>query len=254
MKTLDLKLGMAHLRAELQRRTQLNPRYSMRSFARALDVSHSLLSLVMSGKRSPSRTLLLKLSDLLGVKEQFFYVGPDDSSFAAKSEQMFLIDFELIANWYYLAILSLLETADAQFNPDWMAARLGISKTEASLAMGQLKDLEIIAEVEGRWKQVRPPIAMENTRSTAFTRRFQKNQLQKAIESLENDPMEIRDMSSVTFAMDPEHIDYAVRRIRNFRRELMNELENMGEAKEVYSLAVQMIPLTKSKSITRSKK
>ena len=74
MNTLDLRLGMAHLRAELQRRTQLNPRYSMRSFAKALDVSHSLLSLVMSGKRSPSKSLIKKLAEQMGVAEQFFYV------------------------------------------------------------------------------------------------------------------------------------------------------------------------------------
>ena len=63
--------------------------------------------------------------------------------------------------------------------------------------------------------------------------------------SLEQDSFEIRDHSSTTMAIDPALIPYARQRIREFRRELTEELEGKGNRSEIYNLTVQIYPVSK---------
>jgi hypothetical protein len=65
---------------------------------------------------------------------------------------------------------------------------------------------------------------------------------------MENDPMPLRDLSSTTFAMDPKQVGHALKRIREFRRELSRELEEFGNPQEVYNLTVQLFPSSKRSS------
>src|SRR4029077_7937852 len=67
-KTSDSEISNPRLllQAELSRRIERNPRYSMRRFSQALGVSHTVLSLVLSGKRPLSKKAAAKVSDFLG--------------------------------------------------------------------------------------------------------------------------------------------------------------------------------------------
>jgi len=58
------------LRRELQNRQQKNPAYSMRAFARDLDLSASGLSEVLSGKHSLSLRRAITVSKKLGLSEE----------------------------------------------------------------------------------------------------------------------------------------------------------------------------------------
>jgi uncharacterized protein (TIGR02147 family) len=151
----------------------------------------------------------------------------------------------MIAEWYHYAILSLVDVPGFRFDAKWIANRLGISETEARLAMERLLRLRLVKKVGKTWKQSGLPLKVENTESTTATRRHHRQHLVKAIESLDNDPIEIRDFSGMTFPMDPQYVPYAVKRIRDFRRKLMNELVNMGTPRVVYRLGVQIHPLSK---------
>src|SRR4051794_29725601 len=53
------------LQNELTRRCAKNPRYSLRAFAKALGMSHTVLSLVLSGKRPLSRKAALQVASAL---------------------------------------------------------------------------------------------------------------------------------------------------------------------------------------------
>jgi hypothetical protein len=45
-------------------------------------------------------------------------------------------------------------------------------------------------------------------------------------------------------AIDPSHMDYAIDRIKDFRRQLTAELEAKGAPQEVYNLTIQLYPVT----------
>ena len=251
--TLDTK---TLLQIELKRRCEANPRYSLRSFAKALGVSHTALSLVLSGARPPSRKMVSIISARLGLgpKEQRELLvnratGLIGRAEVLKYDQLSLDHFELLADWYHYAILSLLDLPRSKFEAKWIAKRLNISEIQAKLSMDRLKRLNLVEEVsKDRWKQRGGPIKVENEISTPATRKHHKELLERAIYSLENDPIELRDFSAMTFVMDSKSIPYAKERIRHFRRELMQELESRGEPEEVYRLTVQIYPVTKKET------
>jgi uncharacterized protein (TIGR02147 family) len=249
------------LRYEFTKRVQKNPRYSQRSFAKYIGVSHTLLSLILNGHREPSSALLEKLSERLNYSPEKAALlratlearkrkSTLESSNPSKNQkvpvipdQLSLDQFAMISEWQHYAILSLLEVKDTEFTPKFISQRLGISETLAKVSMQRLISMDIVGkDATGKWRQRNGPIIVNNTRSTESTRKFQRQLMGKAVESLLNDPIEIRDLSSTTFAMHPKHTAFALQRIREFRRQLTQELEAFGDPEEVYNLSVQLFP------------
>ncbi|MNL35288.1 hypothetical protein D3C87_1573090 [compost metagenome] len=160
-------------------------------------------------------------------------------------DEIDLESFNIISDWAYYAVLSLFEISSSKFDPKWIATRLNIAEARAEHVLQGLVANGLLAKSQGVWKQTGKPIKIENPISTQVTRSFNKKLIGKAIESLENDSIELRNLSSTTFAVDTAQIPFAVKRIREFRRKLTSELEKKGSPKEVYSLTVQLFPLTK---------
>ncbi|HUP57393.1 MAG TPA: DUF4423 domain-containing protein [Bdellovibrionota bacterium] len=246
------------LQRELARRCSQNARYSLRAFAGALGLSHSALSLVLSNKRRLSAKAAARVSDRLGLappeREKLLLStalgrvgGEAENLRVLKQDELPLDQFELLSDPHHYAILSLFEIADTRCEPRWIARRLGISEAEARHSIALLERLKLLGKVGGRWKQLGNPIVVDNRVSTPATRKHHKKLLARAAESLENDPMETRDLSATTFAMDPADIPYARARIRAFREELARELETRSRPKEVYHLSVQIFPTSKGK-------
>jgi len=241
------------LQDTLCQRIKQNPRYSMRAFARSLGMSHTVMSLVLSGKRPLSKKAASKVAEALPISKSERQPFLDWAASKASQEelaelrmqQISLDTFSLLSDWYHYAILSLLEVSHVSFEEISISKRLGITKIQAKDAMERLKRLGLVEKKGGRWRQCGGPLMVENTISTAATRRFHKTLLLKAIESLENDPMELRDFSSTTLAMDPADVGFALQKIRRFRRSLSRELEGRGKPKAVYNLMVQLFPLSR---------
>src|SRR5262245_40700147 len=61
------------LQQELARRCAKNPGYSLRAFSRALGLSPTVLSLVLSGKRPLSKKAVAKVVEVLGL-------GPEEKA------------------------------------------------------------------------------------------------------------------------------------------------------------------------------
>jgi uncharacterized protein (TIGR02147 family) len=76
-------------------------------------------------------------------------------------------------------------------------------------------------------------------------RHFQKQILEKAILSLENDPIEERDITSITVAIDESKIKEAKQEIKKFRLK-MSEFLGTGERTRVYNLGIHLIPISKN--------
>ena len=248
------------LRYEFSRRVQKNPHYSLRAFGKQLRISHTLLSFVLNGRRKASVKMVEKFAEAmqyspnktsrliqsLGSEKDLTKLGKS-RRVAENYERISLDQFALISEWQHFAILSLLEIADTELTPAFIAKRLNISPLLAKISIQRLKKLEIIEQMHGGgYRQKAAPIVVENIKSTIWTRKFQQQLIGKAVESLQNDPIELRDFSSITFAMDPKYVPLALERIRVFRRKLCQELEILGKPEEVYNLSVQIFPTSRS--------
>lgn len=238
----------ALLRAALAERCNKNPQYSIRSFARSSGISHTVLSLVLSGKRRLSKKATMQLA-------QHLELPPDHTeklmrhhkavTEPSEYEELSLDAFEVISDWYHYAMLSALELPNSKWNARWFAKQFGIQVLEAKLAMERLQRLKLVEEKNGKWSQTSKPIKVDNSTSTAATRKFHKQLLARAIEAIDLNTIDERDFSSTTFAMDPSLIPYAAAKIRKFRRELVAELEAKCSQEAVYNITMQLFPVTK---------
>ena len=252
------------LRRELERRCKDNPRYSLRAFAAAIGMSPTALSFVLTGKRPLSKKAAKQVANTLSLSSEecatlMGWTNERKIKRQAKTDlsltdsvpnetdihQMSLDSFAFISDWYHYAILSLLEIPGARFEAKWICQKLRITEIEAKNAMDRLKRMEIVDKIDGRWRQATGPIRIGNEVPTAATVKFQKQLLLKAVESLENDPADVRDLTSMTLAMDSTVVPYAMEQIRKFRRKLAEELESKSTPNRVYELTVQLFPVSR---------
>lgn len=237
---------------ELIRRTQANPRYSLRAFARSLKMDHSTLVKVLHGKRQLGKRATLSIAAKLGLnpsEAQALLPTPKNQKDQVEDhyQQLTLDSFAVISDWYHFAILELLRIDHFQPQPGWIAEVLGIEEHEAEQAIVRLKRLGLIeVDSEGRWFQ--PNDAKTTTTGNPFTarafRNLQRQILQKAIVALEEVPMESRDQTSMTMAIDVQKLPEAKKKITEFRRELAAYLSRGERRDEVYHLSISLYPVS----------
>jgi uncharacterized protein (TIGR02147 family) len=257
---------------ELAARTGRNPAYSLRAFAKGIGVSPGTLSQILNGKRVPSVRLTKKLIQTLGLnpketlaflhsvatahrgrtlqrKSRFFHgfqMSVPEPADDAKELSLEL--FQVISDWYHYAIMMLVETEDARLEPRWIAAQLGIGITEATLALNRLLKLGLLKRVNGRLKADGAYLTTaDKNLTTPALRKHQRQILEKALASLDNDPLEVRSSNSLTMAIDPDRLPKAKLMIEKFNRELCAYLEG-GKRKRVYQLSVNLFPMQKTRS------
>jgi uncharacterized protein (TIGR02147 family) len=80
--------------------------------------------------------------------------------------------------------------------------------------------------------------------STPALKRRQKQVLEKAIEALERDPVELRDTTALCMAIDPKKIPEAKKRIQEFKKSLCAFLES-DKREKVYELSISLFSTQK---------
>lgn len=260
------KYYKAILQEEFSRRSERNPKYSLRAFARTLKVDPASLSKILSDQMVPSWKLaqtILEILDLKAEERNRFLssvaehhnsrnrerLNPAIRQFTAATEilarELTAETFRVIADWYHYAILELTFTRSFRPDPTWIAQALDISPMEAKLALQRLMDLELLREEDGTLKKSDVSLTIADKQlTTPALRRRQKQVLEKAIESLERDPIHLRDTTSLCMAIDPKKIPEAKRMIQEFKKNLCAFLES-GNREQVYELAISMFPTQK---------
>jgi hypothetical protein len=237
------------LRREFQLRKLKNPAYSLRAFARDLNLQPSGLSEILSGKRGLTRNVGLKLSARLDVPEAASLVrdlkGRNERGTHPFS-QLERDTFQMIADWHYFAILSLAETADFQPDSAWVAQRLGIPPGKAAEALATLERLELLVRRGGRLAPSGKRFCTTTDIADIAIQRAHRQNLDLASQALQTVPVDERDFSLMSIAIDPKRIPGAKEKLRKFRRALATYLEGGSEKTEVYRLSFQLFPLTRS--------
>lgn len=238
---------------ELAKRKTKNPSYSLRAFARDLGISSTSLSDVLSSKRHLSKKNAKLICDALALSPsqtiRMLNEIKGHSSFSDEELDSLRLQedtFAAISEWYYIAILSLARIPENQANETWIAERLGISPLEVRIALERLLRLRFLKIVNGRLKRTVHSVTTTHNVPSSAIRKFHKQNLNKAIESLERDPVPLRFLTSITMAVDPNRLEEAKTQILRFRNRISKLLET-GKPKEVYHLAIQLIPLTRQR-------
>lgn len=252
------------LQRELIRRCKLNPKYSLRAFARFLGLESSRLSKILRGERPVSPNLIEQLGKQLGLSPQELqgYVSAarakksgltkplTDSPERLRFLQLSQDTFEAIEDWHHYAILELMKVAAFKTEPKWLAQALGISVSEVRACIERLQRVGLLEiKPDGSWHDRSEGFSthiLGENESTIAHRRSQKKLLELAIDALEKTVIEKRDQSSMMMATSSSKIAEAKKRIRAFRQELCDFLEDSEEKDTVYQLAISVFPLTES--------
>ncbi|MNJ91266.1 Helix-turn-helix domain protein [compost metagenome] len=254
------------LKAELIERVANNSSYSMRAMARQINLSPSLLSDVLNGKRKLSPERAFEVAKLLKFgKKKIEYFTTLVSYESAKTEDLRIslaeklsalsgqngakpVDldiFKAISEWYHLPILELTHMDDFKLAPESAAQALGISKNEAELAIDRLTRLELLEENEigTLTKTDNRILAVSKVPNTAL-RKFHDQMFDKAKQSLTAQTPEEKFVGSETFVFDQEQLQEANEILEECFSRILNISKKSNHKRAVYHLGIQFFRLT----------
>ncbi len=252
-----------YLKDELVRRTESNPRYSLRAFAKALQIDPTGLSKILSAKKplslktaqkvmsrlpmnTDTRTVFLNSVVQEQQKRSLQRMRKDVLHFEKK--QIRELDgavFRVISDWYHYAILELCQTKGFQSDARWIAKNLGIAVMEAKMAVDRLLSVGLIENKNGRIVKTNKIVTTGDIMKTSPAHiKHQIQILNKAKYSVENDPIEERSSTGMTMAIEESKLPIAKQLIDEFMDSLCQFLES-GNQERVYQLSVSLFPLQK---------
>ena len=242
------------LRNELAKRKSNNSYYSLRAFARDLELGSTSLSDLLAGKRSLSKRNIDRVVEKLHLtpiqKDEMLSSGKEERKKSKGEIERLQLEedvFRLISDWYYLAILNLAKIKNQLSKVDLIARRLGISEIEVESALITLQRLKLLRIKRGKLERTSLPLTTSRDIPSSAIRKHHKENLKLAEISLENDSLERREFTSITCTADPVQMKKAKDYLMRAKRRVVKILEG-GVPSEVYTLSFQLFPLTKKVS------
>lgn len=249
------------LNSELVKRQTANSSYSLRAFARDLNIEPSLLSKILRKKIPVTLKMLERLAPSAGLIE------PDLSTYREyvksaegmkhfdnlQDKQIHHEEFKLIQDWYHITIVELTLLSDFDPTAAWIAKKLGISESEASMAVERLISLGFLERTEdGNFRKSghgSPGLRIVSDDYPSYIKSLRQAIHQfgeKAMTAMHEISPTHRANTTLTVAIDSTLVADAKKKIINFTRSLVDELEKKSKTKNhVYELMVSFFPLTK---------
>jgi uncharacterized protein (TIGR02147 family) len=252
------------LSKEFEIRASKNSNYSLRAFARDLDLSPASLSQILNNKKGLSVQKAEKIASKLGLnsKEAELFLlstkskcsrslkersSADQSlNFLLRGETVQLdpLEFELAHNWYHMAILELIELKDCEHSEEWFSKKLNLNIKIVRKALDRLEKLGHLKFENGIYE------ARDESTETSYDipslaiKKYHEEMLDKAKSSLYHDDVEQREFLSMTLAFSKEETKEAKRAIRDFQKKFAKEFSQKNKkCDSVYQLGVQFFRL-----------
>jgi uncharacterized protein (TIGR02147 family) len=254
------------LKEQFEVRTAKNKNYSLRAFARDLEILPSRLSDILNSKKGLSESSAEKIAIKLGLTQneiELFTLSAKSlhaRSDKDKKEAQSLLnkkqssaktiqkiegnDFELTNNWYHLSILELLELKECDHSVEWFSKKLKLNKTIVKSALERLQKIGWIQLQNGKYKATFEQSETSYDISSESIRKFHEELLKKAEHSLYFDNVEEREFLNMTLAFSQKHINEAKKTIRQFQKDFAEKYYSEVKTKDsVYQLSIQLFRL-----------
>ncbi len=244
------------LQDELTNRCARNPNYSLRAFAKFLEISPSALSALINGKRPISQKTKQRLGIKLGLQLrelEKFKVTPHgnrknlDAVDRKEFQQVTIDTFSIISEPHHYALLELIKTENFKWDTKWIARRLKLTVSEVNIAINRLERVGLLSRNEnGELYDTTDGFSTDirDGLTTEGQRKFQQRSLERAIATITQVPLSMRDNTSVIMAINSVDIPQAKQMLKEFRRKFCRQLENNKQLNEVYQLTLSFIPIT----------
>lgn len=167
----------------------------------------------------------------------------------ARYEESHLPEFDLLRNWYYIAVLDLVTLSNFQNNPEWISKKLKISVYQAQTAVQILFKSGLLVEDCGSWKKSKHKLRFSTKNSKESVRLFHKQLMEKAITELTTKTDEAafkkRLITGLSIATNPDNLERAKVRLNEMMFEL-SQILSEGECTELYHIGAQLFSLTEN--------
>jgi uncharacterized protein (TIGR02147 family) len=241
---------------ELANRAARNSSYSLRAFARDLDISAATLSNVIAGKQGVSRDMADKISERICLppshRKLFVEVASLSSarSAAEKKKALAALDcllhqteavldiasFEIIQNPIHFTLLESLKIQNVGKTAEQLASFLGLKTADCEECLQRLICVGLIEVSGGVYRPVAASTHTFPEGGNLAVRNFHENLLSRAINSLSR-PVNERTVMNLITAVHKSDLDKINARVRDFMKDLEFELEAEASPKDdVYAI------------------
>jgi uncharacterized protein (TIGR02147 family) len=255
------------LQHELLKRLARNSQYSLRAFARDLDLSPGFLSALLGHRKGLSESRAASIATKLSLPDQerklFSLLVrlettelPDEETNLKKQideihaatriqsqlEDVQLEYFKVIGEWYHLAILDLVAFKDAN-SAEWIANRLSLRQETVNEALERLIHVGLLEKTGQRWKRTSPHVRVNATPAECI-RSFHRSYLESAIEAIESQPVSSRILHTAIVPIAAQLIPKVEEQMHRFANEVIGTGET-DEKEQLYCLSMAFFRVDK---------
>lgn len=252
----------------LDERIRSNPSYSMRSFARDLNVAPSTLSEILkkkkglSVKKASEIVKALRLPDwqashfvnLVAVKHSRSKKEKAEAKASLEAQKDKIIVEKLksdtmkaLTSTLDLAILECVHLKKFDNTHAWIAKKLKVTLKEVKEAVERLIEVKLLEiSADGEWRDLSPFFSSSDGISSDSIKAFNIDILKTMEKRIINEPVEDRIMKSVVFSLEEEHMKEARNILDEAIAKILNLSSKSDEKKDhIVCYSSQLFYLTK---------
>ena len=254
-----------------EKRVAKNPSYSLRAFARDLQVSPAHLSQVVRGKEGFSRKSAKKIAEkiyensdeverfcnLVESQHSRSWAGREaalknlNELWMQKKKKLTVADFSKVMDWYHLAVLHLTDLKNFRSDTVWIADYLGITLQQAESAIQQLKELKLLLDGPTGLVRVHGAFIHSQHVPRPVLREYHRQVIEKALFSIEGQSIDHRFLTSMTFGASEENLNEMKECMKRFLADIERisyKSDKAMDKENLYCLSLQLFDLKATKS------
>lgn len=228
----------------------------------------NFILLVIQAKRNLNSELAERFADLIGLnsqeREYFQWCVLLGQATTALEKHHYWHQMELIRTgattrhlqtnqydyyrqWYHPVIRELVVMGDRQWDAKSLAKYLRpkVSVVQVRHSLQLLESLNLIRKVDGSWEKVDTDVGTPAEVRSVAVFDYQRALMDIAKDSLENDPGDIRNFSTVTLEMNENEYGLVLEMLTQFRRSALAVSGSSGPSDRVYQMNLQLFPVSK---------
>jgi uncharacterized protein (TIGR02147 family) len=250
---------------EYEARASMNKSYSMRAYARDLDLSASQLNDILKGRKGLSTTKSVLVAKNLGLENDEILVFKalvekihgrserikklaisflEESTYKNNFKTLSQDSYNILSDWYHFAILSCMELSTYDGTIDFLVQKLDLEFETVESAIKRMLREEMIDLNKGKFVVSDEMYTTTHNIESKALKNSHKQTLKQAIDCIDTIPVELRDITSMTMAIDRNKLPEAKKLITDFRRKMSCFLES-GIKEDVYNINIQLVPVSK---------
>jgi len=261
------------LKAYYQYQKNLNSNFSYTIFARKVGLSRSFLHHVINYQGILQEDKALKLAHACKFNQwesDFFLAlvmwnqSKDEKMQKLYWERMMGLspkeDFyslqgneeKVITHWFSLALLELVTIKGFVNDVDWMAQKFGnkVSPQEIQETLDLLLIVGLLQFKNKRLVKTKKTVVAKRMGKIppSILREYHKKNIPLGIEAIDSVDPSLREISTMSIAIEKKKIALLKNKIKNFRAEILEYVDACSKPEEVYQLNIQFFPLDNSKT------